>query len=533
MTAPAATPSSWPTRLGGYDVVRPLSLGGMGAVLLAERRSAGFSKRVAIKVILPRLLDDPTALSLFADEARLAARFVHPNLVPVHDFGEEAGVFFMVMDLVEGISVLELVRRRRGPLPIELAAQIVADAGRGLAWAHALRDDDGRPLHVVHRDVSPDNLIVAAVGAVKVLDFGIARSRMRQHRTAATGLLGKPPYMAPERLRGLVVDERADAWSLGVILHELLTGKRLFTGSGMALLDSVDHGAITSLPPSIPTALRSLVDAALTRDVARRSTTAALVDGLDRFLREHDSLRTPTELRAAVEAIDPQAFSSSSAASSLPAPALAIVRGRAADVATGAIDDAVDIDVPLQQAVVTAPVTSSTTTPTPTRSRAVPIAAASTVALLALVVTGVVVSTSPSTPAAPPLPPVVVTAPPAPAPLAPPPPTVVAATPPPPTPTEPDEVVHTPPRRRAKAPSPSPPPSSDAPTGIWVPDRTPYVDVWVDDVKVGVSPLGSARRPFTLAPGRHRIALIEPSSGQTIAKKSIVLVAGTPVVVRP
>lgn len=539
--SPRVSAASWPARLGGYDVVRPLSTGGMGAVLLAERRASGFTKRVAIKVILPRLLGDEHALGLFVDEARLAARFVHPNLVAVNDFGEEAGLFYMVMELVEGPSLLELCRRVDAPLPPLLAAQLIADAGRGLAWAHQLVGDDGKPLGVVHRDVSPDNIVVSDVGAVKVLDFGIAKSRMRQQVTVVTGLLGKPAYMSPERVYGDAVDERADCWSLGVILHELLSGRRLFAGKGVQQLEEVARGAIAPLPSSTPPALALLVERALQRALSLRVHTAEFVDGLDRFLREHNSLRTPAELRTAVDAIAPGIFQRRAPLVAVPA------AGRPAGEATvdvvearvdaaNALADPTEATLPrvvgskratwpmlvmaagivvavsgvawssrplppLEPAV-TAPLAKATPTPTPTSSttRAVP------------AVPAVSAPTLPTPSAAPS--------------------SAEAAA------AVQEAVVQQQEARRAlkKANASASSPSSSSAQefgGIYVPDRTPWVEVLIDGTKVGVSPLGSARKPWSVAAGRHTITLFEPASGTTVATTTVVVKAGSAVAIRP
>jgi serine/threonine protein kinase len=514
----------------------------MGAVLLAERRTTGFTKRVAIKVILPRLLGDERALGLFVDEARLAARFVHPNLVAVNDFGEEAGVFYMVMELVEGPSLLELIRRFDAPMPPLLAAQLVADAGRGLSWAHQLVDDDGKPLGVVHRDISPDNIVISDVGTVKVLDFGIAKSRMRQQVTVVTGVMGKPAYMSPERVYGDSVDERADCWSLGVILHELLSGRRLFRGQGVEQLEAVARGPIAPLPSTTPPALAALVDSALQRPLSMRARTADFVDGLDRFLREHNSLRTPAELRAAVEAIAPGILQRRGTA----APAVLAPRGRPHGEATLDVAAGPGRTAPPPRLLV--PAGSSTHTISKSEHGQSVQRSTLSMALVAgmaiVLVAGVGGAVVWSRPAAAPAAEVAAVATPAELPSAPAPVTMPA---PAPTP----DAVAAPVTTSAPAPAPDPTPAraagpdraKKAPVaaastpvafgGIYVPDRTPWVEVLIDGTKVGVSPLGSARKPWPVRAGRHTVTLFEPASATTIATTTIVVDAGSTMAVRP
>lgn len=224
------------THVGGYRILARLSEGGMGQVLLAAKEVHGFEKKVALKLVLPWLHHDPDYRELFLHEARIAARISHPNVAQVFDFGEDDGVLFLAMELVEGVTVSQILRGseksagpegKRGP-PAELAALIIAQAARGLHAAHALRGDDGQPLGVVHRDISPQNLLVTNVGSTKVLDFGIARSRERAGVTEEGVVRGKVGYLAPEQVLGDPVDARTDVFQLGIVLFELLLVEPLF-----------------------------------------------------------------------------------------------------------------------------------------------------------------------------------------------------------------------------------------------------------------------------------------------------------------
>ena len=211
--------------IAGYEVLRELSRGGMGEVVLAVRRGPhGFERVVAIKTILGEHAGDEELRSMFADEARLMGKLHHPSIAQVHDLVEEDGALCLIMEYVAGVSFGELIRRKA---PALICAQAVAEACRGLHAAHELGD-----LGVVHRDISPSNLMVTFTGGVKVLDFGIAYMRGRRTRETELGSLkGKPPYMAPEQLSQSRIDRRTDVFGCGVVLWEMLTGQHLYSGS--------------------------------------------------------------------------------------------------------------------------------------------------------------------------------------------------------------------------------------------------------------------------------------------------------------
>ena len=274
---------SIPTQIGRYQVVGHLASGGMAEILLGKLIGpSGFERPVVIKRILPHLAKRERFVNMFLDEARVVARIRHANVVHVHELGREDGELFMVMEYLEGESLLSIMRRSRRVsyrLPIPLAAHIVAQACAGLHAAHELKDDAGQPLGLVHRDVSPHNIFVTYDGAVKLLDFGIAKFTERSTDTEAGQLKGKFPYMSPEQCLGKPLDRRSDIFSLGTILFELTTGRRLFAReTGLLSMNAIIHDAIPpprKIDPAYPAELTRIVERALTRDRHARYQTAA------------------------------------------------------------------------------------------------------------------------------------------------------------------------------------------------------------------------------------------------------------------
>ena len=264
---------------GKYEVVARLGRGGMAQVFLAVVRGlGGFNKLVVIKRLES---DDPSYRRMFLDEARVAAMLSHPNVVHTYEVSEHGGTYFIAMEYLDGQPLNKIVRRAQelgSFLSPRLCARVVADALAGLHCAHELRDYSGTPLNLVHRDVSPHNLFVTFDGQVKIFDFGVAQAESRLEDTETGVLKGKLVYMSPEQAAGETVDRRADVFSSGVVLWELLTLRQLVTReSSVAALRQVLHGASPDLPSTLPDVdaeLRAIVAKALKRDKTQRFQSA-------------------------------------------------------------------------------------------------------------------------------------------------------------------------------------------------------------------------------------------------------------------
>lgn len=268
--------------IGRYEVLGRLALGGMAEILLARLLGpSGFERPVVIKRILPQLAEQPSFVRMFLDEARLAAQIQHKNVVQVHELGQEAKDLYLVMEYLEGENVAGLIRRTivaGKELDPVMSAFVIAEACAGLHAAHELTDAGGKPLGLVHRDVSPQNIFVSYAGGVKVLDFGIAKAADSSAHTEAGQLKGKFEYMSPEQCRGRPIDRRSDVFALGIVLYEMITRKRLFKRSSrLATLEAVWRDAI--IPPSqivaCPPSLEQVVLKALQKKADDRYRTAA------------------------------------------------------------------------------------------------------------------------------------------------------------------------------------------------------------------------------------------------------------------
>src|SRR6185312_5557110 len=215
-----------PQPFGKYELLRRIGAGGMGEVFLARKHGAAPGDVIVIKKILPHLSEDQGFVGRFVDEAKVVVLLNHPNICRVFDMGEVEGQFFMAMEYVEGKTLAKAESRLREmnySFPVELALWVCAQTCDGLAQAHRQSDLDGKPLQVVHRDVSPSNIMVTYEGAVKIIDFGAALSTLKEEMTAPRVVIGNLSYMAPEHARKQHVDPRADVFSMGVVLWELLT----------------------------------------------------------------------------------------------------------------------------------------------------------------------------------------------------------------------------------------------------------------------------------------------------------------------
>lgn len=265
-----------------YELLGELATGGMATVYLARlRRAMGWSRLVAIKCMHPQYAKDPSFASMFVDEARLTARLRHPNIVPTLDIVSEGGQLLIVMEYIEGESLaglLRLVRDAGDRIPVAVACAIIHDLLLGLHEAHEARDDDGTALAIIHRDVSPQNVVIGLDGLTRVLDFGVAKARSRVHHSNEHEIKGKIPYMPPEQLFGEGVDRRVDVYAAGVLLWEALVGTRLFEGSSEEVLvrriDAGDVAAPSSRVSGISPELDAVVMRALCKDRDGRFPTA-------------------------------------------------------------------------------------------------------------------------------------------------------------------------------------------------------------------------------------------------------------------
>ena len=269
-------------QLGRYELAMRLAKGGMAEVFLARQAGpAGFEKTVAVKRILPHLSKSPELVQMFIDEARIAALLDHPHITHVYDVGQADGLYYLAMEYVAGEDLAEIMaraRKRGQPIPPGVAATILLAACEALHYAHYMHGPDGRWLRIVHRDVTPSNILVTYDGNVKMADFGIAKAEWRAGAEDAGVLRGKGAYMAPEQARGGEVDARADIFALGVCAWELCTGRRLFHRENeLGVAGALDDGPVPSprsIRPDLPPELSKVIEKALERDPQKRWATA-------------------------------------------------------------------------------------------------------------------------------------------------------------------------------------------------------------------------------------------------------------------
>ncbi len=270
------------TRLGRYDVVKTLARGALTDLLVGRATGMeGFQRHVAIKRLRSELVHDADMVELFVNEARLAAVLHHHNIVQVHDIGDEGGQPYFAMEYVHGVDLRKLLAhlaKRNEQLPLQHVVSIVASAAAALHHAHEQRGVDGQPLNIVHRDVTPGNILVGHDGNVKVVDFGIAKAAIRRIQTDAGVLKGQAPYMSPEQCTGKSVDRRSDVFALGIVLFELATVRRLFKASSEFLtMSAIVHAEVpkpSQYRRDIPPQLESIMLKALARDPKDRFQTA-------------------------------------------------------------------------------------------------------------------------------------------------------------------------------------------------------------------------------------------------------------------
>lgn len=235
-------------QFGKYRLIKKLAKGGMAEIYLAELvGEGGFTRQVAIKRIHSQLSSEKEFITMFLDEARLSAKLNHPNIVNIYELGKVGNTYYIAMEYIDGVSLSDLIRKTGGVKP-EVGLWIILETCSALHYAHTLKDKDGTPLNIVHRDVSPQNILISYDGAVKMIDFGVAKAAIQLHETKAGTFKGKYAYMAPEQCKSHNIDHRADIFALGVVLWETLTGKGLYHRS--TIYETME-AVLTLQPPSV------------------------------------------------------------------------------------------------------------------------------------------------------------------------------------------------------------------------------------------------------------------------------------------
>jgi serine/threonine protein kinase len=288
-----------PTTFGKYLLLERINVGGMAEVFIAKAFGVeGFERFLAIKKILPTMAEDQEFITMFIDEARISVQLNHANIVHIHELGKYDEAYYIAMEYVAGRdlrTILERYRRRKEIMPTAQAVFIASKMCEGLDYAHRKKDARGQDLAIIHRDVSPQNILISYDGDVKIIDFGIAKAANRAQKTQAGILKGKFGYMSPEQVRGMPIDRRSDIFAVGVILYEMLTGEKLFVGeSDFSTLEKVRNAEVP-LPrqfnPNIPAGLEKVVLKALAREPEERYQWASdLQEDLMRFLLAGDAI---------------------------------------------------------------------------------------------------------------------------------------------------------------------------------------------------------------------------------------------------
>ena len=294
------------TDLGPYTLLDRIACGGMGEIFLASlKRDGGFEKALAVKRILPHLADNPAFVKMFEEEARLTALLNHPNIVHIYDFGSVDGSAYLAMELVDGFdlrALMELGAERDAPLPPALALMIAADCARALDYAHRRQGPDGQDLRIIHRDVSPQNVLISMEGEVKLTDFGLAKALSLDTGSLSGMLKGKLAYMSPEQIKGETLDGRTDIFALGAVLYELLSATRLYPPDApvaalVARVTNTNFAPLTTVAPHLPPAVCALVGRCLAPMRGQRwDSAAALEKALREVAQSEDMVGAPHQL---------------------------------------------------------------------------------------------------------------------------------------------------------------------------------------------------------------------------------------------
>ncbi len=296
-----------PTVFGKYLLLERVNVGGMAEVFIAKAFGVeGFERILAIKKILPTMAEDEEFITMFIDEARISVQLNHANIVHIHELGKHDGTYFIAMEYVSGRdlrTILERYRRRKEIMPTAMAVFVASKICEGLDYAHRKKDARGQDLGIIHRDVSPQNILCSYEGEVKIIDFGIAKAANRSQKTQAGILKGKFGYMSPEQVRGMPIDRRSDVFAVGVILYEMLTGEKLFVGeSDFSTLEKVRNAEVPTprqFNPNVPGGLEKVVLKSLAREPEDRYQWASdLQEDLMRFLLAGDAIYSAKHLSA-------------------------------------------------------------------------------------------------------------------------------------------------------------------------------------------------------------------------------------------
>lgn len=299
-------------QFGPYCLVEQIAVGGMAEIHLAKTGGvAGFEKYVALKMIHPHMSNDDKFVQMLIDEAKISVQLQHPNIAHTFDLGRVGHTYYITMEYVDGADLYHVLREsadQERVMPVDIAAHIAKEVARGLDYAHRKRDVNGNPLCIVHRDVSPQNVLLSHAGEIKLVDFGIAKATMRAPTTAAGVIKGKYYYMSPEQARGETIDHRSDIFSAGILLYEMLTGQMLYLEENLdILLGMVRRADIpppTSLRKDVPDKLERIVMRALAPAVADRYQTAGeYASDLETFLRESSPIFTASKVAAHLRAV--------------------------------------------------------------------------------------------------------------------------------------------------------------------------------------------------------------------------------------
>ncbi len=284
-------------KFGKYSLLHRIAVGGMAEIFVARHTGMqGFSRKIVIKKIRSHLSKESSFIHMFLNEAKLAAQLNHSNIAQIYDLGKIGESFFIAMEYVRGRDLRAVASKadRKGiPFPLEYALKVAAETCEGLFYAHRRTDDAGNPLHIVHRDVTPENILVSFDGEVKILDFGIAKAENMSTETRVGEIKGKLGYMSPEQVMGKNLDHRSDLFSLGVVTYELVTGHKLFTGKNdVDVLRNVVEGKIyppSYFNPDVPKPVEDLIVKALERNREQRYQSAwEMQFDIRQFLAQHE-----------------------------------------------------------------------------------------------------------------------------------------------------------------------------------------------------------------------------------------------------